>query len=145
MPDYTMGGATARDVWTYTKRFTTSMAISDEVQVAADNERIVYTDTYKTVKRVQFGRTGYARIKWEFHIEPEGFTAYTRLYINGNPVGAEHSTGSTSYVQAHEDVSLSAGDLIELKAKANDWSVPTFVRNFRICYSDLPEYIVLLD
>ena len=42
MPDYTTG-ATARDVWTYSKRFTTSIDASEELQIAADTTRGTYS------------------------------------------------------------------------------------------------------
>jgi len=143
MPDYTTG-ATARDVWTYSKRFLTAVEISDEIQAAADTGRATRSTTYEILKEIIIYREGRIRARWEFCSEGPA-TVYTHLFINGSAVGSEHSTDSTSYVEAYEDVSVSAGDRVQLGAKTSESGWYVFVRNFRLCYSDTPEYIVVLD
>ena len=143
MPDYTTG-ATARDVWTYTKRFLTRAELSDEIQAAADTVRSTNSTTYEILKDIAIYREGNIRVRWEFCAE-EAITVYTQLYVNGSAVGSEHSTSSISYQSVYEDISISPGDRIQLGARTSDSAWKVFVRNFRLCYSDTPEYIVVLD
>jgi len=118
--------------------------ISDEIQVAMDTVRSTNSTTYEIVKDVVIYRGGKIRVKWEFRAE-EPVTVYTQLYVNGSAVGTEHSTDSLSYQSVYEDISISPGDRIQLEAKtsAADWAC--YVRNFRLCYSDAPEYVIILN
>ena len=144
MPDYTMGGATARDVWTYSKRFLTRAELSEEIQVAMDTVRSTNSTSHEIVKDVVIYREGRIRVRWEF-CAGEPITVYTQLYVNGSAVGSEHSTDSLSWQSVYEDISISPGDRIQLGAKTSwaDWKC--YVRNFRLCYTDTPEYIIVLD
>ena len=143
MPDYTTG-ATARDVWTYTKRFLTRAELSEEIQVAMDTVRSTNSTSYEIVKDVVIYREGRIRVRWEFCAE-EAIEVCTQLYVNGSAAGSEHCTDSLSYQPVYEDISISPGDRIQLGAKTSwaDWKC--YVRNFRLCYTDTPEYIIVLD
>ena len=144
MPDYTIGGATARDVWTYSKRFTTSIDASEELQIAADTTRGTYSTSYVILKEVAIYRKGRIRVTWEYWAEVP-VTVCTRLFINGSAVGSEHCTDSLYAQSVEEFTTVDPTDRVQLGGRTTNTSGRCFVRNFRIYYSEAPEYIVVLD
>jgi len=143
MPDYTTG-ATARDVWTYSKRTLTKTQLSDELQIAADTERSTNSTSYEILKDIAVFREGGIRVKWEFRASALEYV-YTRLYINGNPVGPEHHNHEVVWKSVQEDVLIRSGDRVQLGARTSNSAVEVLVRRFRIYYSEGPEYLIILD
>ena len=76
------------------------------------------------------------RVEWEFK-KQSGTTAYTMLYINGVPVGVEHTTTSSTYVVVSDDIiDIFVGDLIQIFAKGIPVITQYYVRNMKIKYME---------
>lgn len=56
-----------------------------------------------------------------------GVFARARIYVNGSPVGVEHLADHSVTTYYSENVSISAGDLIQIYAKTSDSASPAEV------------------
>ena len=64
------------------------------------------------------------------------YTGYTRVYINGSPVGVEKTTSSTGYTTVSETIEVEPGDIISIWGHStwpSEYSLGTvYVRNVKL-------------
>lgn len=107
---------------------------SDTLQLSADTERFVASGaTYAKKKEIQVFFPGKCRVKFDIKMHPSEWSAYGKIYINGNAVGTEQLTTSTSYATFSEDFYLSAGDRVQLYEKDTN-GYGAYIKNFRIYF-----------
>lgn len=113
---------------------TCKASASDTLQLSADTERFVVSGTtYGKKKEIQVFFGGQCRVKFDIKMHPSEWSAYGKIYINGNAIGTERSTTSTSYATFSEDFYLSAGDRVQLYEKDTN-GYGAYVKNFRIYF-----------
>jgi len=89
-------------------------------------------DTITLGANVKSGRT--LRIKFWLAISDGAKTAYGGIWKNGDSVGAEQSTQSTSPVEKSQDIAdWDAGDAIQLKLRTSDVAAQASATDFRVC------------
>lgn len=105
---------------------------------------IIAEVTYRKYKAIRVARAGTVTVDFELVGAGVGFAAYARIYKNGVAVGTERTTTSTTWVAAaDENISVAAGDTIELWAKMQNTSANGGIRNFRVmCDKNLGEAVV---
>ena len=106
-----------------------TVAASDTVLKAGD-ETLHETQSISYVKLADVGTvpdyavgtSNVVRVKWQMMINWVSATGYTRVFVNGNLVGAEKShTGDTNWVLFTDDITgLKAGDVISIYGKISD-------------------------
>jgi len=70
------------------------------------------------------------------------YTAYGRIYVNGIAVGTERSTNSTTAITYTENISLNAGDKLQIYCKISNAAGRDYVSLFRIFADILPDGFV---
>ena len=64
------------------------------------------------------------------------YAGYTRVYINGSPVGVEKTTSSTGYTTVSESIEVEPGDIISIwghSDQPSEYSIGTvYVRNVKV-------------
>jgi hypothetical protein len=129
---------------------------SDNVKLSSPALVSTSSIAYVKVKELPFtGNQGGARIKFDMRISVPGGTASAVIYKNGVPVPTSVApffivfTDSTGvFTTFSQDVyGLSAGDLIQVYAKADLVTHTTFVKNFTIGYDTItfPSVGIALD
>lgn len=93
---------------------------------------ITFTDgiEVKTGKKI--------RVKFDVKSSGGGAYVYGKVYKNGDVLGTEQGTSSTTYVTKSEDLNIStiaAGETLELWGKAQAAGATVYIQNFR-CYYD---------
>ena len=88
---------------------------------------------YSKYRDVKVGLAGTYRIKFDLATASAGTTVYGRIYVNDSAVGTERSTTSASYTTYSEDITVSAGDNIQLYFKTSNMGVNCLFRNFLLC------------
>lgn len=61
-------------------------------------------------------------------------TGYTKVYVNGSPVGVEKSTSSTAYITVSDTIEVEPGDIISIWGKGNvpDSITTVYVGNLKV-------------
>ncbi|MFA5316207.1 MAG: hypothetical protein WC369_02145 [Dehalococcoidales bacterium] len=94
-------------------------------------------------KEISVAKSGSVRVKFSMH-GVGSYHAYGRIYKNGTAVGTLQDTDSTSYVEFSEDISVSAGDLIQLYLNAESGSFAAKAKDFKITVSAPTTSIVIM-
>ena len=76
--------------------------------------------TVEKVKEIQVLKAGTLTTKFTLRVSGNQAGVYGQIYKNGSPEGTLRSTSSSGYVTFTEDVTLNAGDLIQLYIKVGD-------------------------
>jgi hypothetical protein len=89
--------------------------VSANVRNSNDTERSTDATSYEKLKEVRLNEpTGAITLAWE-HRSEDGVIVYSRMYINGSPVGSVKSTTNTSYVTVTQSLAAQAsGALIQI-------------------------------
>ena len=109
----------------------------------ANTERTNAYTSYTKIKEIRITVNGTYSIYFELRSNAGGFVVYAKIYVNGVAVGTERSSTSTSYAGFSEDISISAGDLVQLYYYSP--SAQPVIRNFRVRENAPIFPIVLLD
>lgn len=106
---------------------------SDSLALSADAERSSKSTTYVKVKEIVIALSGTIRVKFDLKHNwgGSGARAYGAIYKNGVICGTERSLDSQSYTTYSEDISVSAGDSVQLYIKVSSDQYYTYARNFR--------------
>lgn len=111
---------------------------SNNLRISADAVNGFSTEVVYTLEKsilVPYG--GLYRVKFDLASnDGPAWVMYAKIYKNGVAFGTEQSTDSATPVTMSEDLYFSAGDRIELWAKASTHNGTT--RNFRIYYDREP-------
>ena len=123
--------------------------VSDNLKISADAERTEALPVYTKVKEVLVRLPGSVRIKFDLKSSVSGQNSRGRIYKNGVAFGTERSTTSNSYTTYSEDLTFSAGDLIQLYIRdaENTEANVAYAKNFRIYYDEIASqsFIVNID
>lgn len=113
-------------------------AVGEYAVCLAPTERIIAATAYTKIKEMKVvGLSGTLRIKYDFRTE--GATVpYSRVYRNGVAVGAEHTSGSSTWTTFSEDIAgWNSGDLIQVYIKEYAGGANIGVRNLGV-FGTLP-------
>lgn len=105
---------------------------SDNLITSTDAETSSDGD-YTKARETKLWRAGTVRIKFSIKINNPDFTSYGRIYLNGVATGTERTNSTMNYVEYSEDITISAGDLVQIYIKSAGGTVR--LQNFRI-YAD---------
>lgn len=101
-------------------------------------QRTHYTTTYEKVKEISVGKGGVITVSFRLATAAPGSLTYAavgRIYVNGVAIGTERTTTSSSFVTYTEDITINAGDLVQLYIKlnlANNAESPAKTDSFKI-------------
>lgn len=98
---------------------------------SADTERAPYSDVYAIQKDIEVVYGGSYRVTWEMKAY-SGWYAYGRVYVNGSAVGTEKSQDYADWNLQYQDVTVNAGDNIQLYVRSSQSGINAWVRNFRL-------------
>jgi hypothetical protein len=112
-----------------------AVQVGDYLIQSADTERTHGNTTPTKVKEIQVALAGVYRVKFDLKHDVATYEAIARIYKNGGAEGTQRSNSTTSYVNYSEDITLAAGDLLQLYAWVGAIS-NAYVRNFRIYCGD---------
>ena len=131
-----------------TRIFNEAVAIKNSVNsgvlskqcVPSNNQKFIDTrerghsnTSVAKIYEIQIMLNGGVRVSFDMRRGPTLTTAYGQIYINGVPVGVERSTGSDSYTTFTEDILVSAGDRLQLWAKASSNALIYF-KDFKVLF-----------
>lgn len=110
---------------------------------AGDNEQsscvqaigLQYTAYYK-YHEIRANKAGTYRVKFDLRSYNSSYKSYARIYVNDIPVGIERMKQSATYTTYAEDITVNAGDLIQLYAYSVTGSSFGYVKNFMICTNE---------
>lgn len=113
-------------------------------------QKINGTTTYTKVKEISVGKGGVVTVSFRLAASSSGNSSYAALgiiYKNGVAVGTQRSTTSASFVTYTEDITVNAGDLVQLYIRLNlvsDAERPAKTDSFKILVSKPTTSIVIL-
>lgn len=115
----------------------TTLEAGDNSWVSSDNVVAVSTTYFEKKKEIKVNASGTLRVYWEakYQVDHATYVIYSRVYINGTAVGDTYSNGDDYYIPFTEDITVNAGDLVQLFARVSNSSYLGYVRNFRLCTS----------
>jgi hypothetical protein len=122
-----------------------NVTAGDNIARRSDSDSTKTAPNYLSkLKELQFGAGGAIRVYWEFFNNFVGCDS--ALFVNGSQVGASVShSGSASAPQAvSRDISINAGDLVQVYATCPSGGYTTTVRNLRISIAERPGILALL-
>ncbi|WP_315074363.1 phage tail protein [uncultured Clostridium sp.] len=95
-----------------------------------DGNSIYHVLDSKTV----YGHGGTVRIKFSMTCtgSSSGVVGYARIYVNGNTRGIERSVSGTTPITFTEDISINAGDVIQLYAHPSSGGYSMNITNYTI-------------
>lgn len=93
--------------------------------------------SYVKIDEFYVARSGVLTVKFWFSKGNIGSTAYARIYINGSAVGTERTSGSGPLNQYSENITVAAGDLVQLYTKGSDGSTQSDVGAMEL-YENVP-------
>lgn len=76
-----------------------------------------YTSSYSEAYRLTVPRDGV--ISTKMFLKSSLFSVYARIYVNGSPVGTERTTSSATYQEYDENITVEAGDLLQIYTKGS--------------------------
>ena len=100
--------------------------------IAANNEEVTLTgSTYNKAKEIYCPIAGVFAVSFEFSRTAN--TGYATIYVNDVAVGTERASTSSGYVVApNEDITIVAGDYIQLYIKNSGVAEDVSAKNFRL-------------
>lgn len=102
------------------------------ISAQANTERTTTSATYVKLKEIQIKRSWNYTVS--FDLDSNSNTVFARIYKNGVAFGTEQSKSWVGYVTKTEDLTFSAGDLLQLYA--NKWTATTaYVKNLNVKYA----------
>ena len=112
-------------------------------QVAAsDASSVISGGTWTKYKEIYCPYGGEFNVYFE--LDPAGNSASARIYVNGVATGTTRTSSAAGYQNWDEDITISAGDTIELWASSTN--VNQDVRQFRIRQGSSPvDFVNILD
>jgi len=113
------------------------MVVSDNLKVYDDTEETETADAYVLKKQITINYDGVIRIKFDLH-RNGGDTAYGRIYLDDVAEGTEQSCTSATYVTYSEDITVTAGQKVQIWTYSPSGADTTYLRNFRIYYDNIP-------
>ena len=120
------------------------LSASDNVRAYDDTEHLVSNQSYVKLKtltipaRYTSGQT--CRVTTEIKTRNVGGVRYVRVYVNGVPAGDEHTTDSMTFVTFTDDITVSAGDTVEMWVKAGTGGGGMYLGKFTVRGDDaLPD------
>lgn len=114
----------------------TLVTASDTLQISADSEQNATGMTHTKIKEIYF--TGHGTVRIKYDLKYTGYaSAHAQLYINYAAVGTDNSSSSTTYATFTEtSVTVYPGDRLQIYAWSTDPAGNSYVRNFRVYYTD---------
>jgi len=113
----------------------------DNLCLSSDGQQGTTSETYIKVKEAKIYRAGTYRIKFDLRTSDIGFTAYGRIYRNGEAIGTERSVPGGGYTTFSEDIAgWEEGDLIQLyyRRAGGAGGQSAYIQNFRVYYDAGP-------
>lgn len=104
-------------------------------QVIADTYRALVTSTsyVATALALKSPVSGTLRVRHRLGTKNSGYTAYSKVYINGVAAGAEHSTTSLTGAEFYDDLTVSKGDVVVVYMKAQASSPGAIADSLALC------------
>ncbi|MBU1173065.1 MAG: hypothetical protein KKD44_26175 [Proteobacteria bacterium] len=116
----------------------------DNVVAEANTERSKVDANYTKVKEILLKEGGTYQVNFDLKTSNAGETAYGRIYKNGVAHGTEQTDVTAGYVTKAENLTFTAGDLVQLYYKSTA-GFNAFVRNLNIKGYILPDATVNTD
>lgn len=114
--------------------------ISDTTMVSSDAAAAATEAGYIPIKGISILRLNPSpstiRIKFTLSAPYAGLHSFARIYVNGVPTGTLRDLTGAATTAYSEDISISEGDLIQIKAYEGSAGYPAFVSLFRLCGTD---------
>jgi len=109
------------------------VAASLDLLMASDAETTHATDTYTKTKEILMLVSGIITVKFDLKSpDNAAYPAKGRIYLDGVEEGVERSTSSVTYVTYSEDITIEAGQLLQLYQRNGTTGHDCKVINFRI-------------
>lgn len=108
----------------------TQLAAGTVLLASADTEQSHNGTSYTLKKEIMIGIAGVITVK--FSIKGSSSHAYGRIYVNGAAVGTERNGTNNAYVEYSENITVAAGDLIQIYTKTDNSSYNVYCKNFRL-------------
>ena len=123
-----------------------SYNVGSFVVASADTARSEAGDAYVKVKEIQVFMGGTITCTWDQLSTVNGQNVKARVYIGGVATGAEKNVFLTSYATQTDNITVSAGDLVQLYIHGiTSGSSTCSIRNFRINVSSHYSPTVVTD
>lgn len=137
----------ASDVYEWQDIVGVPVVAPSNIASSAPRRITAHHNTWSKEKEVQVFESGLYQISFKYRIMggTGADAAIARIYKNGIPYGAEHINNTMEHVTVTEDLTFSAGDLIQLYVRtqnANRWME---LENFKVIGQIVPRTAVLLD
>lgn len=97
---------------------------------------------YKKIGEIQVKRGGTVRVSFNMSVDHSAWRAYGRVYVNGVAVGSERSTSSVTSSAFTENITVEAGDLVQLYAKGT-YTLRT--HSFKILIGNTLDYATVIS
>lgn len=113
-------------------------------------QQINSKSTYAKVKEISVGKGGVVTVSFRLAASLSGsssFAAVGRIYVNGVAIGTERTTTSASFVTYTENITINAGDLVQLYIKlsaVNAADNPALTDSFKILVAKPTTSIVII-
>ena len=115
-----------------------------DVERNYDNDgKFTGSNDYIKLKEMKLGGDlDKCKVVFYFKTDDDLDEANAKVYKNGNAIGVEHSTKSTSYVRVSEDFTgFKEGDLIQIYGRNKNQGHYVYICNFRLSYLRIPPAI----
>lgn len=109
------------------------LTASDNLKTSADTEQSQVGVGYTKKKEIRFYNSGTVRVTFDMKVTPGGANAFGRIYVNDVAVGTSQTNTSATYINYSEDISVNAGDKLQLYIQASNPDT-CYIRNFRASY-----------
>jgi hypothetical protein len=106
----------------------------DSLMLYSDGQKTNATTSWVKEKEALIHKDGTVRVKFDMRGWTSEFYGSAQIYLNGSSEGTLRTNGAT-YTTYSEDISVSAGDLLQLYLKSSYASATAYTKNFRI-YDD---------
>ncbi len=112
-----------------------SLVATDTLRNSNDTERSVDVGSYTKLKEMQIN-ADLAAVRVKHDMKRQAGITYSKVYVNGSPVGSEHSNPNPTYVEYSDDLAnLVSGDLIQIYVY-NSVSDFSFVEKMQLHYTN---------
>lgn len=93
---------------------------------------------------VQFtiGYSGSVRTSFQLASSNNSITVYGQIYVNGAARGALRSITSTSPTEYVEDISVNAGDLVQIYSRTTNVTYNSLIQNPKIMINEAPQALL---
>ena len=112
----------------------TVAVVSDYLVAGVITERYINQGTPTRAREAKVNIKGIVRIKFEMSGSSQSGFSYVQIYVNGIAVGTRRSSSSITFVKFVEDISIEAGDLVQLYTHTAS-AASGKLKNFEICFS----------